>query len=99
MNYLKIALALGALTLAVAPSMAETRSNTTNAPGASKYAPGQIKNDQGEKNAKEYAPGQMKNETNVTEPKGASTLTPGYQHNNPSSPGSSGASSGTGGKN
>ena len=101
MSSLKFGVAIAALvTIAVTPSMAETRSNTTtNAPGASEYAPGQIKNNKdAEKNAKEYAPGQIKNESQVTEPKGASTLTPGYRHNNPAS-GSAGSSTGTGGKN
>jgi hypothetical protein len=101
MNSLKVGLATAALAIAFTPSMAQTRSNTTtNEPGASEYAPGQIKNDKEANSAQKYAPGQIKKTTPNVEDKGASTYAPGHQDDKSASPGSSsGSSSGTGGRN
>lgn len=97
MKALKISLALTALVMAAAPSMAQTRNNTTppstESPGASEYAPGQLQKENGG-SATDYAPGQMdKGE------KGASTNSPGHKMQNPNtSSGSTGSSTGTGSK-
>ena len=90
MKSLKIGLALTALLMAVTPSMAQTRSDTTKptSPGASEYAPGQEK-EKGE-SASDYAPGQMEKGD-----KGASTNAPGHKMQNSDTPsGSSGSSTG-----
>ena len=95
MKALKISLALTALVLAAAPAMAQTRSNATppESPGASEYAPGQLKQEKGG-SATDYAPGQ----TDKGE-KGASTNSPGHKMQNSDTPsGSTGSSSGTGSK-
>ena len=78
MKALKISLALTALVLAAAPAMAQTRSNATppKSPGASEYAPGQLKQEKGG-SATDYAPGQ----TDKGE-KGASTNSPGHKMQN-----------------
>src|ERR1044072_9672949 len=85
----KVGLTVAALALAATPCMAGTRNNTTpDAPGASEYAPGQIKEDTDARNAKKYAPGQIKNTTPKIEDKGASTHAPGHQDDNSRSSGS-----------
>ena len=100
MTSLKIGIALAALVMAVTPSMAQTRSNatkpdntTTNSPGASEYAPGQVQKEKGG-SASDYAPGQMEKGD-----KGASTNAPGHKMQNSDTPSSSsGSSTGTGNK-
>ena len=99
MKALKISVVLTALALAAVPSMAQTRSDkttpnntTTNSPGASEYAPGQM--EKGDKGASTNAPGQMEKGD-----KGASTNSPGHKMQNSDTPsGSTGSSTGTGSK-
>ena len=91
----EIGLVFTALVMAVTPSIAQTRSDTTkptNSLGASEYAPGQEKS-KGQ-SASDYAPGKMEKGG-----KGASTNAPGRKMQNSETPsGSSGSSTGTGNK-